>query len=234
MPDRIIRMGILTSEAVNTLTWPAETFYRRLMSVVDDYGRYDGRIAILRAALYPLKLETVSSSDIGKWIRECVEAALVRFYCVESRDYLELSKFRQRIQGKSKWPEPVENEPPRKSTVNHRESPPYSDADSSTKSNTDTKSVAGSAYSEDFEEFWGSYPRKTAKKDAWGAWSRAKGKPDIETILTALDHQKRSDQWKKDAGQFIPHPGTWLNQARWDDELPLSRSKPDPGDTPCV
>ena len=26
------------------------------------------------------------------------------------------------------------------------------------------------------------------------------------------------DQWKKDGGQFIPHPATWLNQEGWDDE----------------
>ena len=40
MPSRIIRDGILTSERINALTERAELFYRRLMSVVDDYGRF--------------------------------------------------------------------------------------------------------------------------------------------------------------------------------------------------
>ena len=28
-----------------------------------------------------------------------------------------------------------------------------------------------------------------------------------------------SAQWQRDNGQYIPHPATWLNQGRWDDEL---------------
>jgi hypothetical protein len=39
MPNRELREGILTSERINALTFPAEVFYRRLMSVVDDFGR---------------------------------------------------------------------------------------------------------------------------------------------------------------------------------------------------
>jgi hypothetical protein len=107
MPDRILRVGILTSEGVNRLGWPAEVFYRRLMSVVDDFGRYDGRPAVVRAALYALKVDRVSEPDIGKWIRECEEAALVRRYTVDAKPYLELLKFDQKVRAvKSKWPDP--------------------------------------------------------------------------------------------------------------------------------
>ena len=38
MPSRVIRDGILESESVNALSWEAELFFRRLMSVVDDFG----------------------------------------------------------------------------------------------------------------------------------------------------------------------------------------------------
>jgi hypothetical protein len=106
MPDRIVRAGILTSEGVNTLSSAGEVFYRRLMSVVDDHGRYDGRTAILRAVLYPLQLAKVSEPDIGKWILETEEAALVRQYTVGGKPYLEIVKFGQKIRSKSKWPDP--------------------------------------------------------------------------------------------------------------------------------
>jgi uncharacterized phage protein (TIGR02220 family) len=107
MPDRILRVGILTSESVNRLSWPAEVFYRRLMSVVDDFGRYDGRPAVLRASLYALKVDRVSEPDIGKWIRESEEAGLVRRYTVTEKPYLELLKFEQKVRAvKSKWPDP--------------------------------------------------------------------------------------------------------------------------------
>lgn len=106
MPDRIVRAGILTSDAVNRLSPSGEVFYRRLLSVVDDYGRYDGRTEIVRAVLYPLRLERVSSSDIGKWIRETEEAALVRRYLADGKPYLEVVKFGQKIRSKSRWPNP--------------------------------------------------------------------------------------------------------------------------------
>lgn len=106
MPDRIIRAGILTSEAVNSLGWPAEVFYRRLHSIADDYGRYDGRVSILRSFLYPLKITAVSEGDVQKWLTECVNAGVVNLYQVAGRPYVEVLKFDQRIRGKSKWPDP--------------------------------------------------------------------------------------------------------------------------------
>ena len=45
-------------------------------------------------------------------------------------------------------------------------------------------------------------------------------KVPLETLVTAVERQKCSDQWTQNNGQFIPHPATWLNQGRWDDVLP--------------
>ncbi len=72
-----------------------------------------------------------------------------------------------------------------------------------------------------FEEFWNAYPKKVGKDAAKKAWS--KRKPDdalLAVILTAVNWQKNSDEWKKDNGQFIPYPAKWLNDARWNDEPP--------------
>lgn len=108
MPNRIIREGILTSERVEPLNWAEEVFYRRLMSVVDDFGRYYARPALLRAACYPLLLTKVSDSDIEKWLTACVNAALVRVYpALDGKRYLELLDFRQQVRAvASKFPAP--------------------------------------------------------------------------------------------------------------------------------
>lgn len=82
----------------------------------------------------------------------------------------------------------------------------------------------GNEYPVAFEAFWKAYPRKIGKKAALKAWSNAKDRPAIETILSAIALQSGSDQWKKDAGQFIPHPSTWLNQGRWHDEVGAGKS----------
>jgi uncharacterized protein YdaU (DUF1376 family) len=74
--------------------------------------------------------------------------------------------------------------------------------------------------SESFSIFWKLYPNKTAKAAAEKAW--AKLKPDDELlgeIITGLSTQVESGDWLKDGGKFIPHPATWLNGRRWEDEV---------------
>lgn len=75
----------------------------------------------------------------------------------------------------------------------------------------------------EFETFWQYYPKKVGKKEACKAWEKAKDRPEIGTIILSLDLAKQSEQWKKDNGQFIPNPSTWLNQGRWADE-PVKRA----------
>lgn len=73
----------------------------------------------------------------------------------------------------------------------------------------------------DFDSFWNAYPRKVGKQSALKAWNKATKKPALPAILSAIEVQKQSEQWTKDGGQFIPHPATWLNAGRWDDETPV-------------
>ena len=68
-------------------------------------------------------------------------------------------------------------------------------------------------------KFWPTYPRKVAKASAAKAF--AKINPDdalLERMLAALAVHVASEQWRRDDGRFIPHPATWLNQRRWEDE----------------
>jgi len=70
-----------------------------------------------------------------------------------------------------------------------------------------------------FVAFWEAYPRKVGKDAAAKAF--AKRRPDHDLLvrmLEALAEQIESDQWRRDGGQYIPHPATWLNAGRWQDE----------------
>lgn len=70
-----------------------------------------------------------------------------------------------------------------------------------------------------FEKFWEAYPRKVGKDAARKAFE--KRKPDDGLLLLMLDAikaQSKAEAWRKDAGQFIPHPSTWVNEGRWQDE----------------
>jgi hypothetical protein len=68
-----------------------------------------------------------------------------------------------------------------------------------------------------FESFWAAYPRKVGKQAAKKAFSKVS--VPVKTLIDAVNSQKNSEQWRKDNGQYIPNPATWLNQGRWDDVL---------------
>lgn len=67
-----------------------------------------------------------------------------------------------------------------------------------------------------FDLFWTAYPKKVGKEAARKAF--AKVKVSVDVLVSAIELQKRCEQWTKDSGQYIPNPATWLNQGRWDDE----------------
>ena len=70
-----------------------------------------------------------------------------------------------------------------------------------------------------FAMFWKAYPRRTAKGNAEKAWRKIKpGQELTGHILDSIERHKHSDQWQKEGGRFIPHPATWLNGKRWEDE----------------
>ena len=71
---------------------------------------------------------------------------------------------------------------------------------------------------ENFEKFYSSYPRKVGKANV-EKWF-IKNKPNEELmkiILNSLEEHKKLKQWQDK--QYIPHPTTWLNQKRWEDDL---------------
>jgi hypothetical protein len=81
-----------------------------------------------------------------------------------------------------------------------------------------------------FDRFWEAYPLKAARLAARKAW--AKLRPDgalLDVLLAALARQKESAQWREGV---IPHASTWLNGRRWEDEVLVAGSVPDPQETP--
>lgn len=71
-----------------------------------------------------------------------------------------------------------------------------------------------------FAEFWKAYPHKVGKGAAEKAWNKIRpSKSLVAEILQAVERAKKSAQWQKEGGRYIPNPATWLNQKRWEDEL---------------
>lgn len=76
-----------------------------------------------------------------------------------------------------------------------------------------------------FNQFWAAYPKRKSKGSAEKAWKKLQ--PDAELldqILKAIEVAKTRDDWRKNGGQFIPYPATWLNARGWEDDAPATIS----------
>lgn len=76
---------------------------------------------------------------------------------------------------------------------------------------------------EGFDEFWMAYPNKIAKQSALKAWNSKK--PILAEVLAGLEAFKKSKQWTKNNGEYIPHGSTFLNQERWKDSPTIDAPK---------
>jgi len=108
MPNRILREGILTSRRVDRLSERAELFYRRLMSRLDDYGRCEADVELMRTGCYPLRVDRVKGKHIEEWLQECQKVGLVVIYVAAGKRYLQYLEWRQQERSESKFPAPDE------------------------------------------------------------------------------------------------------------------------------
>lgn len=78
-----------------------------------------------------------------------------------------------------------------------------------------------------FDRFWAAYPKKKGRESARRAWKKLRPDKELCRVMAeALDRQKRSGDWRREGGQFIPYPATWLNGRRWEDEPDGPASSP--------
>lgn len=75
----------------------------------------------------------------------------------------------------------------------------------------------------EFDGFWGAYPRKVGKQAARKAYRAARKVASLDAIAAGLRAQL-PDLRTRDL-HLVPHPSTWLNQRRWEDD-PRAAAQP--------
>lgn len=231
MPNRIIKDSITKSEKISELTDFQFRLWVHLITYVDDYGRGDARPAIIRGACFPLR-DRMTNKDIEKGLADLAGAGCVGLYKVDGKPYLYFPNWEkhQRVRQKvSKCPAPEDCDEELQDAANGGELPQdaariqsriQNPESESRIQNPNTREARGAG----FEEFWKAYPRKEGKQKARQAFEKVT--VPLETLLQAVERQKTSAQWTKDGGQFIPHPATWLNGKRWEDQFTPCTSIP--------
>ena len=217
MPNRIIKESICTSDKIASLTDFEFRVWIGLITQADDAGRGDARPAIIKGRIFPLR-NRVTSKEIDAAVHGLAAKGCVSLYTVGGKPYFWFPTWseHQRIRDvKPKYPGPEDaDDILPQPAADCGGLPPKSNPIQS-----ESESISESKDS-DFDAFWAAYPRKVGKADARKAFKKAKA--PLDTLLAAIDRQKQSDQWQKSGGQYIPNPSTWLNQGRWEDELPTA------------
>lgn len=93
-----------------------------------------------------------------------------------------------------------------------------------------------------FDQFWTAFPKKKSKGQAITNWKKIKPAPDeqlVATIIATIERAKKSREWLKEDGEFIPHPGSWLSAKGWLDEFSEAQKErpktcPKCGETPSA
>jgi len=113
MPSRVIRGEILSSDSLSRVSPEAEAFFWRLLIAADDYGRLDGRLAVLRAAVWPARNVTLDQLQelLAELERADGETGPIVRYQVDGRDFIALVNWEEhRANGKraktSRFPPP--------------------------------------------------------------------------------------------------------------------------------
>ena len=109
MPSRIIRDSIRTSPTLDELSDGAERMFWRLVTVADDYGRFEADPRVLLSQCFPLRVDRLKVKQIAEWFEEMVKTDLARCYQVNGRTYGYFPTWEkyQRIRAKeSRYPAP--------------------------------------------------------------------------------------------------------------------------------
>lgn len=224
LPTRILRDGILRSRKVFQLSPAAEVFYRRLMSVVDDFGRYYADRTLLLSDCFPLRPAWADDESMSLWIQECLNSELILVYTVNSTDYLEIQNFGQRLRSGqcSKFPESagIRGKNPRSAGISRLVGGVVVVEGGdvvvsvSMDQNLKTKPPVDLGFSDWVETQYKRHPKKKNKILAEQALCSRFGR---STDTERLDFEKThmawcgTPAWRKNNGQFVPALAEWIS-----------------------
>ena len=73
---------------------------------------------------------------------------------------------------------------------------------------------------EGFSAFWSIYPRKIARRYCEKLWVKLNPSTELSARIVQSVEEHIMSEWQGRSRDKIPHPSTFLNQGRWEDEIP--------------
>ena len=90
MPQRFLRPQITNSDRWNSVGFAAQSLYIRLITLVDDYGRYDGRASVIWAHCFAVwndkhPQETITMQQTEQMLQELAASRLIDLYELQDK-----------------------------------------------------------------------------------------------------------------------------------------------------
>jgi len=83
------------------------------------------------------------------------------------------------------------------------------------------------AIADDFQKWFQEYPLQVSELEASRQWLAVSHHlPPLSEMVQILRDHKRSDQWQKEDGKFIPRADNYLAGMKWRDKMPAAKAKP--------
>jgi hypothetical protein len=147
MPQRFLRPGITNSERWNRLDWMSQSFFIRLMTLVDDYGRYDGRASVLWGQCFAVWNEhnpddAVNLLRVEQMLQRLAAEKLIEHYEADGKKVLQITQWQERVRdgARERWPK---NPDPQQSAATRSNSLPPSSPPSPSSPPTPSPSGVG-------------------------------------------------------------------------------------------
>ena len=221
----MIDKKISVSEQVADLAVEAQLIFTWSIPHSDDFGLLPSSYRTLKAVVVPMW--DMSMETFGNHMDAIIKQGLYKKFTHNKTEYIHITRFAKHqtlkrdrkpntlLSGIQSWDE-------MEALGFHLE---YTGIPSKEKRSkvkiTEASKRSQLQVLKNFEFFWVQYPNKTAKKKALQSWLKInpeEGGILFSAIMKGLNTAKRSSQWTESGGKYIPHPTTWLNQERWNDE----------------
>lgn len=214
MPQRPLKPQICTSELWNSCSDKGQSLFIRLLTVADEYGRCDAKPTVVFSecgyGVYNLchPEAPVTLPIIEAMIDEIAAHNLVDIYVAGGRRIMQINQWeiKPRAGTVSVFPSKQIVEKAELAFKLESEDP-------------DVPKMPG--IDEAFKMFWDAWPthvRKSGPNHAKVVFARLKCNTYIKEVLEGLERCKKSQDWLKNGGEFIPGPSPWLNQQKWDNK----------------
>lgn len=207
----MISKSISTSTKLTEVSLFAKLLFTWLIPHCDDAGHMDANPKIIKGIVVPLCDETWE--DVDKALKELEKATLIEFYESDGRPYLEIIKWDEHQTFKNDRPLTLKF--PARNRVDSKDFHMDSKRKPNPRHDVSLSSLP-------FSTFWDMYPRKVEKKKARDKWDRLDPKKQALAIADLPKRMKSDDQWLRG---FIPHPTTYINGERWEDEIRTEGAK---------